>query len=72
MVAAAGNHGEPPTATDDRPAPTAALFPAALDDVVAAGAVAPLPHTPFRLVWRPAGGGPAMTDRLTLWVWYMP
>jgi len=27
---------------------------------------APLPHTPFRLVWRLAGGGPAMTDWLTV------
>jgi hypothetical protein len=27
---------------------------------------APLPHTPFRLLWRLAGGGTAMTDWLTL------
>ena len=27
---------------------------------------APLPHTPFRLLWRISGGGTAMTDWLTL------
>jgi hypothetical protein len=27
---------------------------------------APLPHRPFRLLWRMAGGGSAMTDWLTL------
>ena len=27
---------------------------------------APVPHTPFRLVWRITGGGTAMTDWLTL------
>jgi subtilisin family serine protease len=39
VVAAAGNHGEPHAATDRRPAPNAALFPAALDNVIAVGAL---------------------------------
>jgi len=39
VVAAAGNHGEPHAATDGRPAPNAALFPAALDNVIAVGAL---------------------------------
>ena len=39
VVAAAGNHGEPHAATAGRPAPNAALFPAALDNVIAVGAL---------------------------------
>ena len=39
VVAAAGNHGEPHADTAGRPAPNAALFPAALDNVLAVGAL---------------------------------
>lgn len=40
VVAAAGNHGEPTDgSTAGRPAPNAALFPAALDNVLAVGAL---------------------------------
>ena len=39
VVAAAGNHGEPTDGTGARPAPNAALFPAALDNVLAVGAL---------------------------------
>lgn len=39
VVAAAGNHGEPHGDTAGRPAPNAALFPAALDNVLAVGAL---------------------------------
>lgn len=39
VVAAAGNHGEPVQDAAERPAPNAALFPAALDNVLAVGAL---------------------------------
>ena len=39
VVAAAGNHGEPHADAAGRPAPNAALFPAALDNVLAVGAL---------------------------------
>ena len=39
VVAAAGNHGESKPDADGRPAPNAALYPAALDNVLAVGAL---------------------------------
>lgn len=39
VVAAAGNHGEPRPGALGRPAPNAALYPAALDNVLAVGAL---------------------------------
>jgi subtilisin family serine protease len=39
VVAAAGNHGEPKPGVAGRPAPNAALYPAALDNVLAVGAL---------------------------------
>ena len=57
VVAAAGNHGEPHDDTAGRPAPNAALFPAALDNVLAVGALDGTGAAAFT----PRGAGPADT-----------
>ncbi len=57
VVAAAGNHGEPHADTAGRPAPNAALFPAALDNVLAVGAL----DGPGAAAFTPRGAGAADT-----------